>query len=74
MKGSLGDIVGIPVIESKNIPEGTYMCFDENGLPIKNEDLEKKKIAKIMVYDIETFKLSLKYNQEREATSLQKED
>jgi hypothetical protein len=56
----LTDIVGIPIFEDKNTPEGTYICLDKNNLPIRTDN--KEEITKIIVNNIETFKLSIKYN------------
>jgi len=53
--GSIGELYGIPILESKLVPEGTYMCLDKNGLPTK----VKKLIEKIVVHDLQTFKIAI---------------
>jgi len=62
VKGLLGSITGIPIFEDKYAPEGTYICLDKDNLPIKQKDLNKKKISKIIVHNLETFKISMKNN------------
>lgn len=64
IRGIMGDLTGIPVFEDKFLREGTYVCLDKDGLPIKQKDLDKTPVAKILVHDFETFKMSMKYNQE----------
>lgn len=62
MIGSLGKIIGIPIFEDKTILEGTYQCLDQNNLPIPVKDLETATISKILVPNIETFKIAMKNN------------
>lgn len=62
MKGILDQIVGIPLFEEKSLPVGTYVCMDEHGLPIQAKDLGKKQVVKIIVQNIETFKIAIKNN------------
>ena len=62
IEGILGSVVGIPVIEDEFVKEGTYICIDKEGLPIKKEDYGKNPISKILVHDFETFKMSINHN------------
>jgi len=65
MKGLIQEISGIPVFEDKLTPEGTYICLDKNNLPIKinsTNEIGKVEISKIIVHDIETFKMAIKNN------------
>lgn len=67
MTGLLGQIIGIPIIEDKNVREGTYICLDKKGLPIKYKDIGKTPISKVIVHDFETFKIAMKYNEEEQS-------
>ncbi len=60
--GGIGDITGIPIFEDKDVREGTYICLDKNNFIIRQEDFGKIEIAKIVVNDIETFKIAIKNN------------
>lgn len=62
MEGAMQEIGGIQIFEDKNMEEGRYLALDKNGLPIKSAEIGKTPIAKIVVKNIETFKLSMKYN------------
>ena len=63
IKGELGNISGVPVFEDKNIPEGTYVCLDKDGIPIKRKDFKTKTMTKIVVHNFETFKMAMKNNE-----------
>lgn len=63
--GSLGNLVGIPIYEDKNIREGTFICLDKNGTPIPLKDIKTKVLSKIIVHDIEKFKISMKLNNDK---------
>lgn len=66
MKGAIGEINGVPIFEDKLlVREGTYICLDREGLPIKQKDLDKKIVDKIVVHDFKSFKIAMKNNQER---------
>lgn len=62
MEGQIGNIIGIPVFEDKEVREGTYVCLDKHGLPIKLKDLKNAEVIKILVHDFETFKIAIKNN------------
>ncbi len=66
IKGSLGELVGIPFYESKLVPEGTYTFIDKDGLPIPKKDLKTRAVVKILVHDIETFKIAMERNDHAE--------
>lgn len=70
--GSLGELYGIPIFESKSVLEGTYICLDKDGLPIKTKDLKDKEIARVVVRNIKTFEIAIKNNQNDKTIQKQK--
>lgn len=58
MKGIIGEISGMPIFEDINVPEGTYIGLDKDNLPTR----DMKKVTKIVVHNLETFKISMENN------------